>query len=165
MRFDENRIFVIKYRLKTVMKYSASQYLLYLLAKKDYSAQQLRYKLAQKGFAEEEAQAAIEQVQARRWQSDERYCEHYVQTRAQQGYGPLRIQQELYQKGIAESLISAAFDNLAADWQNCAKQQFEKKKPSQWDLKAKQKMWRYLLSRGFEASHFRHLMNLTDYDD
>ncbi|STY64863.1 RecX family [Mannheimia haemolytica] len=48
------------------------------------------------------------------------------------------------------------------DWFELAEQIFEKKRPLVWDLKAKQKMWRFMVSRGFYNDHFSHLMAL-DY--
>ncbi len=45
-----------------------------------------------------------------------------------------------------------------------AEQTFEKKRPRIWDLKAKQKMWRFMVSRGFYQDHFSHLLN-QDYDE
>lgn len=58
-------------------KYTAVNYLLYLLSKRDYSEQELRQKLKQKEYELTEIDAAIEKAQANQWQSDERFLYHF----------------------------------------------------------------------------------------
>lgn len=147
-----------------MQKYSAIQYLVYLLARRDYSEQELRQKLKRKEFSEEEAEQALAKAQEHNWQSDIRFCTSYVRSRALQGYGPRRIQQELRYKGIASWLIEQTLAEAEVDWFEIAEYQFNKKRPDEWDLKAKQKVWRFMLGRGFDSDHFRDLMNL-DYDE
>ncbi|QIW16905.1 recombination regulator RecX [Pasteurellaceae bacterium RH1A] len=147
-----------------MQKYSATQYLVYLLARRDYSEQELRQRLKRKEYSEQEAEEALAKAQEHNWQSDVRFCATYVRSRSQQGYGPRRIQQELYHKGIAQWLIEQTLEEAEIDWYELAEYQFNKKRPEVWDIKAKQKMWRFMLSRGFENDHFRDLMDL-DYDE
>ncbi len=145
-------------------KYTAVNYLLYLLSKRDYSEQELRRKLQQKEYNTEEIEQAIEKAQSNNWQSDERFCSAFIRYRALQGIGPRRLQQELKLKGIKDWLISQELENAEVDWFELAEQVFEKKRPTQWDMKTKQKMWRFMLSRGFSNDHFSHLMDI-DYND
>lgn len=151
-------------------KYSAANYLLYLLSKREYSEAQLRQKLKLKEYESEEIEQAIERAKENRWQSDERFCASYLRYRALQGYGPRRLRQELRQKGVKDSVISLEMEQCEIDWFELAEQVFEKKRPAVWDLKAKQKMWRYMVSHGFANDHFSHLMQIDydsddDYDD
>lgn len=146
------------------IKSTALQYLVYLLSKRDYSEAELRQKLKIKAFESDEIEAAMTQVQAHNWQSDERFCSHFVHARAQQGYGPKRLKLDLRQKGIKDWLISQTLENCEVDWFEQAERLFEKKRPNSWDLKAKQKMWRYMLSRGYHSDHFSHLMEI-DFDE
>lgn len=145
-------------------KHSALNYILYLVAKRDYSEAELRKKLAQKEYTEEEIELAISKAQSHRWQDDQRFCAGFIRYRAQQGYGPRRLQQELRQKGIEEWLIEQEMAETEVDWFELAEQVFEKKRPKIWDFKAKQKMWRYMLSHGFYSEHFEHLTDL-EYDE
>lgn len=145
-------------------KYTALNYLLYLLSKRDYSKQELRRKLSQKEYTDEEIEQAIEKAQAHNWQSDERFCSAFIRYRSLQGIGPRRLKQELRLKGIEDWLISQELENAEIDWFKLAEQVFEKKTPTHWDIKAKQKMWRFMLSRGFNNDHFSHLMDI-DYND
>ncbi|HDL6101000.1 TPA: regulatory protein RecX [Mannheimia haemolytica] len=71
-------------------------------------------------------------------------------------------EQELKLKGVKDWLINQELENAEVDWFELAEQIFEKKRPLVWDLKAKQKMWRFMVSRGFYNDHFSHLMAL-DY--
>lgn len=148
-------------------KYSANSYLLYLLSKREYSEAEIRHKLQLKEYNTQEIEQAIEQAQANKWQSDERFAISYVRYRSQQGYGPRRLKQELQLKGVKEWIISQAIDEAEVDFFELAERLFEKKRPSHWDIKAKQKMWRYMVSHGFYNDHFRHLLDLDygDYDE
>lgn len=145
-------------------KYTAVNYLLYLLSKRDYSERELRQKLKLKEYDAEEIELAIEKAQVNNWQSDERFCATFIRYRSMQGIGPRRLKQELKLKGIKDWLISQELENAEVDWFELAEQIFEKKRPLVWDLKAKQKMWRFMTSRGFYNDHFSHLMEL-DYDE
>lgn len=145
-------------------KSTAIQYVVYLLSKRDYSEAELRQKLKQKEYLEEESEEAIGKAQEHQWQSDERFCRQFIRYRSQQGYGPNRLKQELRFKGVADWLISQEIENSEVDWFELAERVFEKKRPTNWDINAKQKMWRYMVSHGFYSDHFSHLMDL-DYDD
>lgn len=153
---------------KTPHKYTAINYLLYLLSKRDYSEQELSRKLKQKAYASEEIEEALAKAKAHNWQSDERFCASFIRYRSQQGIGPRRLKQELKMKGIADWLISQELENAETeeivDWFALAEYVFEKKRPRTWDMKAKQKMWRFMMSRGFSQDHFSHLMDI-DYND
>lgn len=146
------------------IKSTAIQYVVYLLSKRDYSEAELRQKLKQKEFESEEIEQAIGKAQEQNWQSDERFCRQFIRYRSQQGYGPSRLKQELRFKGVADWLISQEMENSEVDWFELAERVFDKRRPANWDLKAKQKMWRYMVSHGFYNDHFSHLMDL-DYDD
>lgn len=145
-------------------KYTAISYILYLVSKREYSEVELRRKLKQKEYSSAEIEIAIKQAQEQKWQSDERFCSSYLRYRALQGYGPRRLRQELLQKGVKDWLISQELEQCDVDWFELAERVFEKKRPIQWDIKAKQKMWRYMINHGFSNDHFSHLMSL-DYDD
>lgn len=146
------------------MKLTAIQYVIYLLAKRDYSEFELVQKLRQKEYSLDDIEQALEKAKEQNWQSDERFCHQFIRYRSQQGYGPNRLKQELRFKGVADWLISQEMENSEVDWFELAERVFEKKRPNDWNVKAKQKMWRYMVSRGFHSDHFGHLMDL-DYDE
>lgn len=163
--FSVYRFFSFSHNKFSMAKYTATNYLIYLLSKRDYSAQELRRKLMQKKYETEEIDAALAKARENNWQNDERYCANFIRYRAQQGIGPRRLTQELRLKGVKDYLIAQELENTEIDWFELASQIFEKKRPLVWDLKAKEKMWRFMLGRGFHADHFSHLMNLdTEYE-
>ena len=149
-------------------KYSALNYTLYLLSKRDYTEKQLRSKLKLKEYEAVEIDEAIAKAQEHNWQSDERFCTSFIRYRSQQGIGPRRLKQELKMKGVPEYLIANVIDNAEAeeeiDFYDIAERVFERKRPRVWNMKAKQKMWRFMVSRGFYQDHFSHLMEI-DYND
>lgn len=145
-------------------KQTALQYAVYLLSRRDHSERELRQKLKQKEYELDEIEQAVAKVQENSWQDDTRFCSLFIRQRARQGYGPLRIKQELRLKGIADWLVVQQLDEAELDWFEIAEMVFDKKKPREWDIKAKQKIWRYMLSHGFEFDHFSHLLEL-DIDE
>ena len=153
---------------KKTHKYSALNYTLYLLSKRDYTEKQLRSKLKLKEYEAVEIDEAITKAQEHNWQSDERFCTSFIRYRSQQGIGPHRLTQELKMKGVPEYLIADAMDEAEAkeeiDFYKIAERVFERKRPRVWDIKAKQKMWRFMVSRGFYQDHFSHLMEI-DYNN
>ncbi|RKR70618.1 regulatory protein [Otariodibacter oris] len=162
MRFLD-RIFYIYYVMAN--KYTAIQYIVYLLSRRDYSELELRQKLHQKSYAEEDIEQAMEKAQSYNWQNDQRFCTQFIRSRANQGYGPNRLKQELRLKGISSSLIAEGLENAEIDWFELAEKVFKKKCPTTLDIKAKQKLWQYMLSHGFTPEHFGHLMELSIYDE
>lgn len=142
----------------------ALAYIMNLLARRDYSSDEIRQKMAAKAFAEEEIESVLLHCQQKGWQSDERFCENFLLSRSRKGYGPARIKQELQQKGIASGLISTQFEQSAVDWFEVAENVFQKKFSaligSKWEMAQKQKAWRFMLSRGFKTDHFVHLFEL-----
>ncbi len=140
-------------------KYTAIQYIVYLLSRRDYSEYELRNKMKQKAYSEDDIENALFQAQQHKWQSDDRFCESYIRYRANNGLGPKKIQQELQIKGISSNIIQQKLDESEIDWYNLAEIVFNKKQPQSRDLKTKQKMWRFMLSRGFDNEHFIDLIN------
>lgn len=66
-----------------------------LLSRREYSAMELCDKLKQKGFNLKDVQNALNECKRLGYQSDERYVESYIRARIHQGYGRLKIRQEL----------------------------------------------------------------------
>ncbi|HII3799358.1 TPA: recombination regulator RecX [Pasteurella multocida] len=144
-------------------------YVIGLLARREYSEFELRCKMQEKGFSEQEIDDTLAFCQQKNWQNDRRFAENYLTFRAQRGYGFARIKQELQQlKGISSALISEAEQTLAPDWQHHALTVLRKKFPQYaeiTDLKLKQKVWRYMLSHGFKPEQFAHYVGHTEYEE
>jgi regulatory protein len=126
-----------------------------LLARREHSAKELADKLSAKGVAQEHARLVITRLAEERLQSDERYAESYLRQRSEKGYGPLRINAELRDRGVAEELISAklrqAEEEGEVDWFKGAAAVYSKKyggRPIE-GVKERAKRMRFLQYRGF----------------
>lgn len=93
---------------------SAREQALRLLARREHSGRELSRKLRQRGHASDETAEALESLARDRYQSDERFAEALVRSRAAAGYGPGYIRAELGQHGIPRERISELL--AAEDW-------------------------------------------------
>ncbi len=71
--------------------------------KKDYSEKELRQKITEH-FDAEEAEYAISKLKGYGYLDDDRYREMYIASRIRSGYGTYRIANDLYEKGLDDSL-------------------------------------------------------------
>src|SRR3546814_2403115 len=78
-----------------------------------HSRKELAKKLAARGVAREDAEAAVERMAAEGWQDDARFATSLARMRAGSGYGPIRIRAELRTHGLEEVVIVQAFAPLA----------------------------------------------------
>jgi regulatory protein len=121
-----------------------------LLAEREHSALELCNKLQHKGFSIQESQEALASCQDLGLQSDSRFVELYLHSRIARGYGPLKIRQELKNKGINPELIEQKL-NEEENWHAHAKKVWQKKTKNRTPLTPGdlQKQHRFLLYRGF----------------
>jgi regulatory protein len=130
-----------------------------LLSRREHSRSELAQKLKQREFDNDEIEQALQQLQLENLQSDERYAESYVYQRAQKGFGPLRIQHELSQRGISENLIAELMSDYSDSWNERMQEQRVKKFginiPE--DYAEKMKQARFLQNRGFSPESVMRL--------
>ena len=130
-----------------------------LLSRREYSARELQLKLAASHPADT-VEAVIASLQQQGLQSDERVAQVWVRHRHAQGYGPLRVQAELRQKGIDGELIQQCLADDSHDWFEHARQVHERKfgsKPAR-DAREKARQMRFLQYRGFTGDQIRHAL-------
>lgn len=122
-----------------------------LLARREHGLAELANKLTQRGFETDDIQTALATCERQGLQSDRRYVESLCRTRTNQGYGPLRMRQELQAKHVSRELIDDVLYGLQSDWFECAMRAWEKKYSSLGDVSFadKQKQRQFLLYRGF----------------
>lgn len=87
-----------------------------LLARREHSQQELRHKLLARAFDASLIAAVVDELAAQNLLSDQRFAELYVEQRSRRGYGPMRIQQELYQRGVSADLIEQALSTQQDNW-------------------------------------------------
>ena len=123
-----------------------------LLARREHSRSELKNKLLSR-FSENESEidVVLANLSAEGLQCDARFCESYIRVRAERGYGPQRLQQELRQRGVDEALISDALSCCDIDWWQQAEAQLIKKfgEGAPRDYKARAKRMRFLQYKGY----------------
>jgi len=94
-------------------------------------------------------------------QSDERFTETFVNHRIGSGKGPLKIQQELRQRGIEKSLICQYLESESIDWFSHAEMARVKKfgKSAPINIAERLKQSRFLLNRGFSSQLISQLLS------
>lgn len=128
-----------------------------LLARREHSRLELRRKLEQRGYGFDEIEPVLADLAARGLQSEARFAEHYARGREQRGYGPVRIRQELRERGIDDGLIATALEALEVDWFAAARaarhKRFGAAAPA--DFREQARQLRFLNNRGFDAEQCR----------
>lgn len=136
-----------------------------LLAMREHSAAELKRKLLRKGAHAELIDAVLEQLIDDHLLSDDRYLEAYIYSRANTGYGPIRIQQELIQRGIKSASVERALRENSYDWSKKLNEIWLRKFGAYpKDPKEKAKQGRFLLYRGFSMEAVSKLLNKKDID-
>ncbi|MBT8102719.1 MAG: recombination regulator RecX [Gammaproteobacteria bacterium] len=134
------------------------------LARREYGQQELVKKLAEKGFNRSVAEQAVVRLSEEGLQSDQRFAESFVQSRVNQGKGPVRIRLDLGQRGIADSAIEIALGEAEANWYELARdirfKKFGQARPA--DFKEKARQMRFLQYRGFEPDHIQAAVDWGD---
>ena len=87
-----------------------------LLARREHSRLELAHKLALRGHEAGPVDTALAALEAEGLLSDARFAELYAQTRADKGYGPLKIRAELRGRGVADALVADALAGLDGTW-------------------------------------------------
>lgn len=146
----ENPVSTIRYRAMS------------LLARREHSFLELSQKLKER-FPEniELVREIVVALNNQNLQSDKRFSEMLVATRIRRGYGPIRIQVELKQRGVKIDLIDLALIESEADWFQLAKVAMKKKYGlaacDQFDDMVKLK--NFLKYRGFKPDHIAACFN------
>ncbi|HHJ35005.1 MAG TPA: regulatory protein RecX [Gammaproteobacteria bacterium] len=130
---------------------SAKSVAVRLLSRREHSAFEIRDKLLQRDFEEDEIEQVIEELQRGGWLSDERFAEAYVRMRQQKGFGPIRIAIELNERGVNESIVDACLHAGDENWRQTLLKQYRKKYRDREveDYNDKAKRIRFMQYRGF----------------
>ncbi|MCW8853835.1 MAG: recombination regulator RecX [Gammaproteobacteria bacterium] len=143
------------------MSRSITEVAMGLLARREHSELELNRKLQQKGFNEEATEQVIEKLRSNNLLSNERFAETYINMRRQRGYGPLRIAQELKERGVDADVSTVYLDELADEWQGIMIQQYRKKYGNELidEFKEKAKRMRFLQHRGYPLDMINQFIN------
>ncbi len=129
-----------------------------LLARREFSRRELQGRLLKRHAPEVVAQV-LNQLEAERLLSDERFGEVYTRSRAERGYGPRRIAAELERHGIGREQARNLLDNCEGDWwvrlQQLHQRRFGSEKPT--DPKERARRLRFFFARGFSGAQVEKL--------
>ena len=125
-----------------------------LLARREHSRRELVGKLAVRFALPASTPVLLECVDRLAvdgYQSDVRFAEVFVRSRRARGYGPIFIEQELRQRGVAAELIHTVVDRSDAAWAALAGDIKRKKfgGGAVTAMQEKAKVVRFLRYRGF----------------
>ena len=140
---------------------AAKKYVLALLSRREYSAFELQRKLQQKHYAADVIERVLADFATEGSLSDRRFAESYTRFRQAKGFGPLRIQQELQQRGVKQAIIDLVLNNCDTQWDEVIRQVRQKKfgheMPEDFASRAQQS--RYLQYRGFSHEQIHGLLS------
>ena len=120
-----------------------------LLARREHSRLELHHKLTRRGFDSSEVTDVLQQLIADGWLDEQRYAEVYASARADKGYGPLRIQRELRERGIEDAIIDSILRSLDDFWLAKLSQLCQRRFQKPKNLADKAKQQQFLRQRGF----------------
>jgi regulatory protein len=130
------------------------------LARREHTRLELKRKLKRRFDDEELLNIELDRLAEENLQSDARFACSYALQRSGRGYGLMRVQQEMRDRGLSDLEIATALDSIDADWQTIAEEVYRKKfgDAPAVDLKEKSRRSRFMQYRGFDSEHYRHLL-------
>ena len=120
------------------------------LSRREHSSKEIFQKLSPRVESKELLEEEIEKLQADGLLSDERFAESFFQSRKNRGYGPLRIRNELKQRGVGDQIFYPLSNEI--EWSEFALEAFRKKVSGNMPTETKEilKLKRFLNYRGFD---------------
>ncbi|MCW8156874.1 recombination regulator RecX [Stutzerimonas stutzeri] len=130
-----------------------------LLARREHGRVELARKLRQRGAPPDLIEQALDRLCEQGLLSESRYLESFVRSRANAGYGPLRIREELAQRGLPRADIEQALRDSGFDWNEQLRELWQRKfgqLPA--DAKERAKQGRFLSYRGYSLELISRLL-------
>ncbi|WP_259641943.1 recombination regulator RecX, partial [Pseudomonas syringae] len=123
--------------------------------------------LRQRGAPPELIDAALDRLVEEGLLSESRYLESFVSYRARSGYGPVRIREELGQRGLQRADIEQALRDCGIDWQEKLYELWQRKFAGALPVDAREraKQGRFLSYRGYPLEMIGRLLSGRGGDD
>ena len=120
------------------------------LSRREHSSREILNKMSNRVESKEMLLDSIKELVDDGLLSDERFAESYFQSRKNKGYGPLRIRNELKQRGIGDQLFFTLSNEV--NWSKYALEALRKKINGDLPtaIKGVLKLKRFLNYRGFD---------------
>ena len=131
-----------------------------LLARREHGRIELSRKLRQRGAPVELVEPALDRLAEEGLLSEARYLESFVRMRANAGYGPLRIREELSQRGLARDDIEQALRDSGFDWSEQLRAVWQRKFAGELpgDPRERARQGRFLSYRGYPLDMIGQLL-------
>lgn len=159
---------IYKEIIEEVLTKRAKLRALHLLEQGDRTKKDLEEKLLKNGYPPEAAEAALAYVESFHYIDDKRYALSYIQNQSGRK-GRARIQMELRRKGVPQEYIDQAFQEMEeeTDTEAVIRELVQKKRRGQgpMDEKEKQRLYGFLLRRGFSTSDILSVLREFSEDD
>lgn len=138
-----------------------------LLARREHGRVELTRKLRQRGATPELIEPALDRLTEEGLLSESRYLESFVSYRARSGYGPLRIREELGQRGLQRGDIEQALRESGIDWREQLLDTWQRKFAGELPMDARERarQGRFLSYRGYSMEMIGRLLSGRGGDD
>ena len=132
------------------------------LSRREHSSKEIFQKMSPRVEFKEMLEDSIDQLIQDGLISNERFAESYFQSRKNRGYGPLRIKNELKQKGVNEGLFNTIQEGT--DWPSYALKALEKKINGKYPdgMKEVLKLKNFLNYRGFNFQDINKAFSMLE---
>lgn len=140
-------------------KANCKTYVMTMIARKARTEKEIRLKLKEKGFLRPSIEEAIRIAKKYGYISDEDYAKNFVET-ASSRKGGYRIRQELKAKGVSDEYIEQAVGLITSDDEEQTARTLAERymRGKTLDDKTREKLFRYLCSRGFSYDIVKTVM-------
>lgn len=128
------------------------------------SESELRTYLRQRKYSSEIVEYVVAKLKEYNFISDENLTKHFVEY-GQKKMGVYKIKQKLYQKGISKDLVESSLEDLPPQDEVCL--QIARKKLGNMEKTRENmaKVYRHLLSKGFDYETIKRVFNKLNYDE
>ena len=131
------------------------------LSIREHSKLELQNKLSQKGHDLSDIRDCIDEFSSKNIQSDIRFTEEFIRSRLKKNKGPQLILSELITRGISDNIIHKKISEISyQEWCKAAFLALNKKlNGSSVSIEHKDKIYSFLISRGFDHKMIKYAMN------
>lgn len=136
-----------------------------LLTRRDHSCAELRAKLVQRGYADEQIEPVLAKCRRLNYLDDARFALGLLNSLRRRGYGRLRIAHRMQAKGLSRRLVDTVLEDhypvsaQLADCREALARKAGRSGASQGDANWKRKLYRFLLQRGFASDLINEAFN------
>jgi regulatory protein len=130
-----------------------------LLARREHSVKELLRKLCERYEETELIADVVRQLSEDNLVSDSRFAEMYIRSRIGRQFGPVKIKNDLRERGVSEDKIRFALNEANQNWLQLIQELSEKKYGKTLPSEAKEtaKRMRFFQSRGFDTDCIRSI--------